>query len=134
MGGDMTSNSFRGRIIASSFLSLPLLASLSSIAPSEERSALRGVGTGSCAEFGKAYQGNPKLAEVVYGSWTQGFLSGLNLQRAIDHKPMRDLPSPEGGQNRSIRSLCDRRPLATFFEVAIEYFDSLQEMPVKNPN
>jgi len=133
----MRGNHIRGdtaRLIACSIISLPLLASLSSVALSEERSALRGVGTGSCAEFGKAYQGDPKFTELVYGSWVQGFLSGLNIQRAIENKSMRNIPSPDGGQNRAIRSRCDRRPLATFFEIVVEYFDTLPEMPAKNSN
>jgi hypothetical protein len=125
--------SYRRRV-TSLIVSLPLFALLHSVASGEDRAALRGVGTDSCAEFGNIYKSDPKFAELIFGSWVQGFLSGLNIQRAIDHKPMRNIPSPDGGQNRAVRSLCDHRPLATFFEVVVEYYDSLPEFPEKNSN
>lgn len=79
-------------------------------ARAEDTSVMRGVGTYSCAHFGKSYKDDPKLAELVYGSWAQGFMSGLNAQRIIDGKPMRRLPAPQDGQDIGIRRLCDKRP------------------------
>ena len=32
---------------------------------------IRGIGTGSCAEFASTYKKNPRLADLVYGSWEQ---------------------------------------------------------------
>jgi len=50
---------------------------------------VRGVGTQSCAEFAKAYKGDPKYAELVYLSWAQGLMSGLNIQLSFENKPKR---------------------------------------------
>jgi hypothetical protein len=86
---------------------------------------MRGVGTSSCAEFGIHYKKNPKLADLVYGEWAQGFMSGMNTQLLSDGKPARNIPAGDNGQ---IRQLCDQRPSATYFEVVRNYFATLPEI------
>jgi hypothetical protein len=96
--------------------------------------AMRGVGTGSCGEFAKAYRTNPQLAEVVWGTWAQGLMSGMNLQLAIDGKRMRLIPPPDQGESAHFRQVCDSRPLAPFYDVVFNYFNSLPLSQAKNSN
>jgi hypothetical protein len=50
-----------------------------------------GAGSHSCAEYGTQYKANPKIVEALYDSWTQGFISGLNISAASQHEPMRNI-------------------------------------------
>jgi hypothetical protein len=90
-------------------ISVPLLALLYSTALSDERAAVRGVGTGSCADFGKAYKGDREETHAKHSV------------------------------TRRRTEFCDSLPLrqaaaGAFFEVVVDYFDSLPEMPARIPN
>ena len=88
----------------------------------------RGLGTRSCAQFGLAYKQNPQLADLSYGQWALGMMSGMNLQLAVTDNPMRDIPPP-AVVRLSLRQLCDQRPVANFFDIVVHYFRSLPEVP-----
>ena len=45
---------------------------------------MHGVGVTSCAEFARLYQGSPEYTELVFLSWGQGYMSGLNIS-AMGH-------------------------------------------------
>ena len=45
---------------------------------------MHGVGVTSCAEFARLYQGSPEYTELVFFSWGQGYMSGLNIS-AMGH-------------------------------------------------
>ena len=92
----------------------------------DDQITMRGVGTSSCAEFRIHYRKNPKLADLVYGEWAQGFMSGLNAQLLSEGKPARNIPAADNGQ---IRQLCDQLPSATYFHVVRGYFATLPELP-----
>jgi hypothetical protein len=40
---------------------------------------MQGVGVTSCAEFARLYQGSPEYTELMFFSWGQGYMSGLNI-------------------------------------------------------
>jgi hypothetical protein len=96
-----------------------------------DQAVVRGLGTSSCAEFGIAYKKNPKFADLMYGTWAQGFMSGINAQLLSDGKPARKIPAPNDGQDFQIRQLCDQRPLVPYLEVVWDYYDTLPELPPK---
>lgn len=107
-----------------------LLASCT-VSTAQEKTAIAGAGSFSCGIFAEHYKQDPKTAERAYTTWTQGFMSGLNMQRAIAKQPMRDIPVADR-ISASIRQSCDKRPLATFFEIALDYYASLPALPQSN--
>jgi hypothetical protein len=95
-------------------------------AKDNEPSSATGVGTQTCAVFAMHYRDNPKLAELVYGSWAQGFMAGLNFGGG-DQKNMRNVAADSTEERWShLRDFCDRRPLAIFMEGVMIYFFQLK--------
>jgi hypothetical protein len=52
---------------------------------------LWGVGAKTCGIFASNYLINPKLADDVYHSWAQGFMSGINYAKATGDSRSRGL-------------------------------------------
>ena len=101
------------------FLSL-LLVSSPSLA--REEAAWAGVGTTSCANFASQFRKDPQLAEVIFMTWAQGFMSGLNTQYLPPHAST-DLLSTDYPSDRQavfIRSYCDNHPLKDFVQAVME--------------
>jgi hypothetical protein len=67
------------------------------------------VGSVNCAEFAKMY--HPDNAELVFFSWAQGFMSGLNMAAMASQKQTRDLAGIAVDQKRALRSYCANNPL-----------------------
>jgi hypothetical protein len=109
-------------------LAVVIMWMLCSAALAEEISVIRGVGTGSCAEFASTYNKNATVAELVYDSWGQGFMSGLNAELGSKREPMRNIP-PSTNEFSRIRHACDEHPQAAFWEIVFDYFLSLPEIP-----
>lgn len=90
--------------------------------------AARGIGTLSCAQFAQMYRADPKDANVVFGSWGQGFMSGWNAVMIQNHS-YRDLGSETVDETSSyIREYCDQHPLGSFVDAVM---DTLLKMPLK---
>ena len=90
--------------------------------------AAKGVGVTTCAEFLQKYRADPELAETVYFSWAQGFMSGWNFELLNLKRPIRDLSS-QSMEQQQVRSYCSQRPSATFSEAALKLYLTLQERP-----
>jgi hypothetical protein len=87
-----------------------------------------GVGTSSCAEFGKLYAQNPQIWENTYFSWAQGFMSGLNSALLKANGTSRNMNViTTDAQERRIRFYCNAHPLA-MYEQAV--FDLFNDMPM----
>jgi hypothetical protein len=73
-----------------------------------------GAGTKSCAIFARTYKDKPKSAEMIYFSWAQGYMSGLNRTAGADNKDSRPANLnvlSVAAQQKFIREFCDRNPL-----------------------
>jgi len=90
---------------------------------------VHGVGTSSCAEFAKMYQGDPEISERVFFSWAQGFMSGLNLGAKANNKQMRDLAGIVDDQKRALRAYCANNPLKSYMDAVIGYYAQLPVSP-----
>jgi hypothetical protein len=93
-----------------------------------------GVGMHSCAEFAKLYASNPSMAEDIYFTWAQGFMSGLNMASAVQNGVDRNLGGTSAdmsAQKVRIRSFCDSHPLAQYGLAVIDLYNSL---PPKKEN
>jgi hypothetical protein len=109
-------------------IAFAVIAALCAPTHSEEGSAATGLGTQTCAVFAQHYKNDPKLADLAYGSWAQGFMAGLNFATGTD-KP-RNIAALTTAQHSSVfRSACDRRPLAKFIEIVLIHYFSLPELP-----
>lgn len=99
-----------------------LMATLSASA----ETALWGVGAKTCGIFASNYLINPKLADDLYHSWAQGFMSGLNYAKATDDG--RDLSAmPTEEQMARIKKYCNARPLADYVDAVMDLYQSLPE-------
>jgi hypothetical protein len=99
----------------------------------DSETVMRGVGARTCGEFGADYKRNPSAADLIYMSWAYGFLSSQNITNVLERKPMRALPETDR-IDRAIRQDCDRRPLAPFFEIVLNFFKAQPEVKLKNSN
>jgi hypothetical protein len=90
---------------------------------------VHGVGSVSCAEFAKMYQGDPDNAELVFFSWAQGFMSGLNMAAMASQKQTRDLAGIAVDQKRALRSYCANNPLKNYMDGVIEFYGRLNFFP-----
>jgi hypothetical protein len=82
-----------------------------------------GVGASSCAEYAKAYRLDPHQTDQVYGSWAQGYISGVNMGRRDLYADMGAKTSDE--MDRFLRKYCNDHPLANFIDAATELWGSL---------
>ena len=90
-------------------LTLVILASSAELVNAEPTAA-KGVGVATCTEFAEKYKADPNLAETIYFSWAQGFMSGWNYKLLYLNQPVyaRDL------------SLCsNRNPLSAITALGI---------------
>jgi hypothetical protein len=122
----------RGYIFA-----LAAICCLSNRAVSEEAKLYdtMGAGTISCGEFARSHRKNDP-PEVLFFTWAQGFMTGLNVAGFSSEKlPPRNLAGTAmEHQLRHVRSFCDRRPLAQYYEAVVDLFQSLPVTTIKTPN
>jgi hypothetical protein len=86
-----------------------------------ERSVIVGAGIGTCGEMGKLYRQSPDEARTLYNSWSQGFLTAMNLARGQLglRETTIELFPPGWNADRQWRYLmryCNQHPLAQFIE------------------
>jgi hypothetical protein len=89
---------------------------------------MRGAGAFSCAQFRAEYKKNPKMADLNWGTWAQGFMSRMNAQLVREHKPGKTLPDV-ASTYRAIRQRCDGHPLSAFWVIVFDYFEEFHDMP-----
>ena len=93
---------------------------------------LAGVGATPCREviahFGQSEQSR-KISELVYLSWAQGFISGINQQFRIDNIPMKNLFewSPDA-QIAHLMAFCDKHQSDLFVYAVHDLFDALPDV------
>ena len=95
------------------------LVVLTSLSMAAEQFQSMGAGTKSCAVFARTYKDKPKTADMIYFSWAQGYMSGVNLAAGInnkDYRPANLNAMTVAAQQRFIRDFCDRNPLKDFRE------------------
>ncbi len=83
---------------------------------------MHGVGVTSCAEFARLYQGSPEYTELVFLSWGQGYMSGLNIS-AMGHGFLaRDLAGDTSQQKQEIRRYCADNPLKNYKDAVFDFY------------
>ena len=85
-------------------------------------------------EFAKLYTSNPSMAEDIYFTWAQGFMTGLNMASAANTGVYRSIEGTRAGmvaQKVRVRSYCDIHPLAQYLSAVLDLYNSL---PPKKEN
>jgi len=93
----------------------------------EEEAAITGLGAYSCAQFVADYKKNPQMAELLWGTWAQGFMAAMNVQFALERKPRRNIPAIDT-VDATVRQMCAKRAPSPFWTVVLDYFRSLPEL------
>ena len=93
--------------------------------------AMAGAGLTTCAVFASRYKENPEKVGIIYFTWAQGFMSGLNTGLIASHSETPDLHPNDfdtEDQQGHIRHYCDQHPLADYFEATLDlYFEMLKK-------
>lgn len=88
-----------------------------------------GVGTWSCTDFTKFYAANPTKAELVFLSWSQGFISGLEL--SIESNGGALIPAgaqfPEEAFKTQINEYCALHPSDPYLQAVLTFYVSLPD-------
>ena len=106
------------KAVARVVLCLGFMALSSPVTAAEQYQSM-GAGTRSCAVFARTYKDKPKSADMIYFSWAQGYMSGVNIAAGInnkDYRPANLNAMTVATQQRFIRDFCDRNPLKDFRE------------------
>ena len=106
------------KAVARVALCLGFLALSSPVTAAEQYQSM-GAGTRSCAVFARTYKDKPNTADMIYFSWAQGYMSGVNLAAGInnkDYRPANLNAMTVAAQQRFIRDFCERNPLKDFRE------------------
>jgi hypothetical protein len=90
-----------------------------------------GAGTKSCAVFVRTYKDKPKTAEMIYFSWAQGYMSGVNVAAGIKNRDVRSAnlnAIPVTAQQRYIRDFCARNPLKDYRDAVDALLGEIRSM------
>jgi hypothetical protein len=90
-----------------------------------------GAGQKTCAEFVREYDPQSEtefrsIAVLLYLSWAQGLMSGLNIRHDAATKPMKDLREWSFvAQVTHLQTFCNKNPSKQFAEAVYDLFNSL---------
>lgn len=100
------------------------------ISTADAGTAVTGPGTATCAEYANLYKRSPKSTDSVFLSWAQGFLSGMNSEAILAHRPTADLGSLSlDEQGEQIRLYCDEHPLGDYVQAVLTLFYRFSKEP-----
>jgi hypothetical protein len=97
-----------------------------------------GAGVSTCAEVTAYVNDHPDKA-IMFFSWAQGFMSGLNVQKGLARQKSHDLGAMStSDQQERLKSVCDQNPTATYGSIVLAFYNSLPELapaplPPRNP-
>ena len=85
-----------------------------------------GPGMQSCGEFSRLYSTNPTVAEDLFFTWAQGFMSALNLSFVSTRGAYR-LIDPDGvaSYKLRLRTYCDANPPSQYVQAVMDLYNSL---------
>jgi hypothetical protein len=90
-------------------------------ASTSSAASFEGAGLRTCAEFESDTKNDPNKAEDFYFSWSEGFMSGLNIAQQND-KPHGFLSMPTKEQEEHIKTFCGANADAKFFKAVLDLY------------
>jgi hypothetical protein len=110
-------------------VTLTIIIALMTTISANAETALWGVGAKTCGIFASNYLINPKLADDLYHSWAQGFMSGINYAKMEAAGNSRDLSAiPLDEQMARIKKYCNEHPLADYIDAVMDLYKALPEI------
>ena len=107
-------------------LLIAMAALLGRVEAAENEAAVSGIGAAKCSAFAKAFKESPTMAENVYFTWAQGYMSGMNTALLMVKKPFRDLSAQSADQQKlHIRNYCDKRPDNPFLDAVLNLYGTI---------
>src|SRR5262245_3732257 len=89
---------------------------------------MMGAGSTSCVQFGMDYIKSPDLAERIYFSWAQGYMSQRNAMHVLLDATQRDLRGWQvAEQKKRLRSFCSENPRSDFVLAVNDLYMALPE-------
>lgn len=86
-----------------------------------------GPGASTCGQFAASYRAYPQDTELLYFSWAQGYMSGMNTILEPLKVPPGDFgKKPIAEQQSIIRDFCDAHPLAPYEGAVLVLFEQLK--------
>lgn len=87
----------------------------------ERVNLIDGMGNSSCVQFIELNAQNEQFTKLIFGSWSQGLLSGINVERSIT-KRKRPYPVPTSANEAANKLLerCRKDPAAGVLDVQIK--------------
>lgn len=99
--------------------------------PPAKAADAEGAGLATCATVMQD-QNQDKNREEFYFSWTEGFMSGLNIARLNDEpNKFKSLSTEE--QKTHIRDFCNTNPAAKYFKAALDLYITLYPKNAEEP-
>ena len=97
-------------------LTLLSISLLVFVAPAHAKDYLVwGLGAQTCTEYLKFYQQNPQMTDVNFGTWMQGYMSGMNVATQYNNNTYRNLATYSlPSMNKWMRQYCSQHPRDTF--------------------
>jgi hypothetical protein len=87
-----------------------------------------GAGVSTCAEVTAYVNDHPDKA-IMFFSWAQGFMSGLNVQKSLTRQKSRDLGAlTTSDQQERLKSVCEENPTASYGSIVLAFYNSLPEL------
>jgi hypothetical protein len=111
-----------------------LMVSIHASAASAKEAVATGLGSYTCSQYAQMYRNDPQHTDIAFGSWAQGFMSGLNWS-LMDQKMYRNLGEETADDAFfAFRQYCDAHPLATFVQAVLDHYSKLplKRMPHSN--
>lgn len=103
-----------------------LAFAITAVHAQEDRFSLVGAGSMSCGKY--SAQSTDAGTAMIYQTWVQGFLSGLNVARKAKELPLKQLPDFETIK-LYLDKYCRDNPLGHPYTGALQMFVELPEFP-----
>jgi hypothetical protein len=88
---------------------------------------LMGAGSTSCGDFADHYRSDADFTGVLFFTWAQGYMSGLNvgpLSTTDNSANLNSIPAEQ--QQQALRTYCNDHPLARYFEAVRDLYGHLK--------
>jgi hypothetical protein len=74
-----------------------------------------GLGVTPCSRYLQLYRENPQMTDMDFGSWLQGYMTGMNVATQYNNKTYRNLATYSlPSMNKWMRQYCSQHPRDTF--------------------
>jgi hypothetical protein len=103
---------------------ISMLASFHATMADQPSALVMGIGAKTCAGFAEEYRQDPDHWEIIYFSWAQGWMSGVNTANIQTARNVNSVPVPD--QKMYLRRYCDEHPSDNYVDAVVQLFQMLK--------